>query len=198
MWCSGGLPALSQLLSSCIMARTLWMPPNWFTKRRWTERVKFKMKCRPVKLCFVIFSPTCLTSPFTGFTVHFLNCICRLLWLILSLLCCINQTLISVFQNYCRLSYSCHFKELTQLHSFFLFYCASRSYTPTQFICLIDERSHCVNIHSRKNKYICIQTKLEWASLWHHCSCLCNVVTENLLEEVETDRETWFVMSLGT
>lgn len=121
---------LSQLLSSCIMARTLWMPPNWFTKRRWTE---IKMKCRPVKLCFVIFSPTYLTPHFTGFTVHFLNCICRFLWLILSMLC-INQTLIAVFQNYCLLSYSCHFKELTQLNFFSFLLCFKVLHTHKMYL----------------------------------------------------------------
>lgn len=38
-WCSGGQPAPSQRPSYCLMARTLWMPPNWFTRRRWTECV---------------------------------------------------------------------------------------------------------------------------------------------------------------
>lgn len=26
-----------QPLSSCLTAKTLWTPPNWFTRRRWTE-----------------------------------------------------------------------------------------------------------------------------------------------------------------
>lgn len=36
-WCSGGLRAPSLPPSSCLTAKTLWTPPNWFTRRRWTE-----------------------------------------------------------------------------------------------------------------------------------------------------------------
>ncbi|KAG7225373.1 hypothetical protein INR49_027362 [Caranx melampygus] len=32
-----GLRARSLPPSSCLMAKTLWTPPNWFTRRRWTE-----------------------------------------------------------------------------------------------------------------------------------------------------------------
>lgn len=38
-WCSGGLPAPSQPPSSCLTAKTLWTPLNWFTRRSWTDGV---------------------------------------------------------------------------------------------------------------------------------------------------------------
>lgn len=43
-WCSGGLLVQLQPLSSCSMAKTLWMPPNWFTRRRWTECVCVRVR----------------------------------------------------------------------------------------------------------------------------------------------------------